>query len=160
MKSKISKPGKEINFYQELSKRDKVHLKYILSPLELAALRHNFLPFNFRFEGKFIYFSSPACKQLMDFTRSKIGFVINRIERERKSVGIPLKLRNTFEDPAEILGLPDYTRKHLCRIECYTMFGIMVLGREYFLNRKEFGKQSIKVIDDLFIKYRCGHLFK
>lgn len=160
MKNKIPKPGKEINFYQEISKRDKVHLKYILSPLELSALRHNFRSFNFRFEGMFIYFSSPACKQLMDFTKAKISFFTNRLDREKKSVSIPRKLRDTFEDPAEILSLPAYVRNNLCRQECYTMFQIMILGREYFLKRKEFGKKSIQTLDNLFASRKCSHLLQ
>lgn len=135
-------------------------LKYILSPLEQAALRHNYQPFNYKFEGGFIYISGFACKQLLDITKTQVSFFTSRMERENKSKDIPRKLREVFEDPAEILSLPAYTRNHLCRLECYSMFKIMLLGRQYFLDRKEFGKKSMQIVNDLFAKHGCSKLFQ
>lgn len=160
MKSKTANRKQEPDFYLELGTKERQHLKYILSPLELSALRHNYKPFNFRFEGQFIFMSTFACKQLLDMTRSQISFFTNRVQRESKSEKIPCKLREAFEDPAEILSLPAYTRNALCRLECYTMFKIMILGRQYFMDRGEFGKKSMQTIDDLFAKHDCEHLFK
>jgi len=148
------------NFYSEISKKDRQYLKHILSPLELATLRHNYKPFNYKIEGVSVYISGFACRQLLQFTKTQVTFFTNRMERENKSKDIPRKLRETFEDPAEILSLPAYTRNRLCNLQCYSMFKIMILGRKYFLERKEFGKQSMKVIDGLFAKYSCDHLFK
>lgn len=159
MKKKVKQP--EIHDLSELKTASASRcLKYILSPLEQAALQHNYKPFNYKFEGQFIYISGFACKQLLDIAKTQVIFFTNRMERENKSKDIPRKLREVFEDPAEILSLPPYTRNHLCRLECYSMFRIMILGRQYFLDRKEFGKQSIKTIDSLFAKYKCEHLFK
>lgn len=141
-------------------KKSQQSLKHILSPLESAALRHNYQPFSYKFEGAFIYISGFACKQLLDFSKIKISFLSNRIDLEIKSRKIPHKLREVFENPAEILSLPAYTRNRLCDLQCYSMFKVMVFGRQYFLDRKEFGKQSIKTLDDLFAKHGCGNLFK
>jgi len=160
MKTKTLTTSKDDNFYSEISKKDRQYLKYILSPLELAALRHNYKPFNYKFVGEFIYISGFACKQLLDITKTQVSFFTNRVQRENESKDIPRKLRETFEDPVEILSLPAYTRNHLCRLQCYSMFKIMILGRQYFLDRKEFGKQSMKMIDGLFEKHGCKHLFK
>lgn len=160
MKSKTAKQKQEPDFYRELGPKERQHLKYILSPLELSALRHNYKPFNFRFEGQFIFMSTFACKQLLELTRSQISFFTNRVQRESKSENIPRKLRDVFEDPAEILSLPAYTRNCLCRLGCFSMFKIMILGRQYFLNRKEFGKKSMQIIDDLFVKHGCSKLFQ
>lgn len=159
MKSKTANRKQEPDFYRELGPKERQHLKYILSPLELSALRHNYKPFNFRFEGQFIFMSTFACKQLLDMTRSQVSFFTNRVQREGKSDKIPRKLRDAFEDPGEILSLPAYTRNCLCRLECYSMFKIMILGRQYFLDRKEFGKKSMKVLDGLFEKHGCSKLF-
>ena len=140
-------------------KKAQQSLKHILSPIERAALRHNYQSFSYKFEGAFIYISGIACKQLLDITKVKVSFLTNRIELENKSQKIPFKLRELFENPSEILSLPAYTRNHLCRLQCYSMFKIMVMGRQYFLDRKEFGKQSIKTIDGLFAKHGCSNLF-
>jgi len=160
MKTKTLTKGKDDSFYSEISRRDRQYLKYILSPLELAALGHSYKPFNYKIEGVFVYISGFACKHLLDFTKAQVTFFTNRMERENKSKDIPRKLREAFEDPAEILSLPAYTRNHLCKLQCYSMFKIMILGRQYFLDSKEFGKKSMKTIDGLFAKHRCLHLFK
>lgn len=160
MKNKTLSQSKDEDFYSEISKKDQQYLKYILSPLELAALRHSYKPFNYKIEGVFVYISGVACRQLLDFTKTQVTFFTNRMERENKSKDVPRKLREVFEDPAEILSLPVYTRNHLCRLECYSMFKIMVLGRQYFLDRKEFGKKSMQIIDDLFAKHSCSKLFQ
>ena len=160
MKTKILIASKDHDFYSEISRRDRQYLKYILSPLELTALRHNYKPFEYKIEGVFVYISGFACRQLMDFTKTQVTFFTNRMERENKSKDIPRKLREVFEDPAEILSLPAYTRNNLCKLQCYSMFKIMVLGRQYFLDKKEFGKKSMQTIDDLFAKHGCSNLFQ
>lgn len=160
MKTKTLTKGKDDNFYSEISRKDRQYLKHIISPLELAALRHSYQPFNYKIEGVFIYISGFACRKLMEFTKTQLTFFTNRMDRENKSKDIPRKLREVFEDPSEIMSLPAYTRNHLCRLECYSMFKIMVLGKQYFLDRKEFGPKSMKVIDGLFAKYKCQHLFQ
>lgn len=47
MKTKILTRGKDDDFYSEISRKDRQYLKHILSPLELAALRHSYKPFNY-----------------------------------------------------------------------------------------------------------------
>lgn len=159
----MKKKVKQIEIY-DLAELKTVHttryLKYILSPLEQAALRHNYKPFNYKIEGVFVYISGFACRELLDFTKTQVTFFTSRMERENKSKDIPRKLREVFEDPAEILSLPAYTRNNLCRLGCYSMFKIMILGRQYFADRKEFGKQSIKTIESLFEKHKCEYLFR
>jgi len=160
MKAKTLNTSKEDNFYSEISKKDRQYLKHILSPLEFAALRNSYKPFNYKIEDVFVYISGFACRQLLDFTKTQVTFFTNQMERENKSKDIPPKLREPFEDPAEILSLPPYTRNHLCRLECYSMFKIMILGRQYFLDHKAFGKKSIQIIDGLFEKHGCSKLFQ
>ena len=140
-------------------RKSQQYLKHILSPLEQAALRHNYKPFSYKFEGASIYISGFACKHLLDISKTKISFLSHRIDLEDKSSKIPLKLREVFENPAEILSLPAYVRNRLCDLQCYSMFKVMVLGRQYFIDGKEFGKQSIKTIDELFAKHGCSNLF-
>jgi hypothetical protein len=160
MKTASKKLNKNKSFYSPISQKERGLIKHLLSPLELSALRHNYQPFNYKCEGNFIYISVPACKQLLTRAKTQLSFFTNRLQIERESQRVPRRLREVFEDPAEILSLPAYTRNHLCRLECYTMLRIMILGRKYFLERKEFGKKSMQIMDDLFKRYKCSHLFR
>lgn len=160
MKTAFKNLSRDKSFYSQISQEERQLVKHVLSPLELSALRHNYQPFNYRCEGSFIYISGQACKQLLTKAKTQLSFFTNRLQIERESKNIPRRLREVFEDPREILSLPTYTRNHLCRLECYTMLRIMILGRNYFLDRKEFGKKSMQTVDNLFAKYNCGHLFK
>lgn len=160
MKTASKNVSKQRSFYSQISLEERHLVKHILSPLELSALKHNYMPFNYKCDGNFIYISGPACKQLLARAKTQLSFFTNRLRIEHESKNVPRMLREIFEDPAEILSLPAYTRNCLCRLECYTILRIMVLGRKYFLNRKEFGKKSIQILDCLFTKYKCGHLFQ
>lgn len=152
--------AKASSLYTEFGKNEQDFLKQILSPLQISALRHNYRPFKYKFQGHFIYISGPACKQLMEFTKEQLRFFTNQVEKDKHYRKIPRKHREVFDDPSEILSLPAYTRNHLCRLQCYSMFKIMVLGRQYFLDKKEFGKKSLQTLDMLFKKHDCGHLFE
>lgn len=159
MKTVSKKLRRGKSFYSQISPQERSLIKHVLSPLELSALRHNYQPFNYKCEGNFIYLSGPACRQLLTRAKAQLSFFTNRLQVERESKGVPRKLREVFEDPAEILSLPAYMRNCLCRLECYTMFKVMILGRQYFLNRKEFGKKSMQVLDGLFERHGCSKLF-
>ncbi|PBQ30545.1 hypothetical protein CNR22_01755 [Sphingobacteriaceae bacterium] len=141
-------------------KRSLPYLKQILSPLELSALRHNYQPFNYKFEGHFIYISGRACKQLLETTKTQLSFFTNQVEKQRYMRSIPRKHREVFEDPAQVLSLPPHLRNKLCNLQIYTLLRIMILGRSYFENHKAFGRKSIKVLEELFENYHCGHLFR
>lgn len=148
------------NLYSQLSKEERRMMQVILSPLEIMAMRHHYKPFHYKFEGKFIYFSGNACSQLAEATKHRVSFMRNRLNIETKSVNVPRRLRETFEDPRIILSLPPFARNRLCHLECYSMLRIMLLGRKYFEKRKEFGPKSMKVLDELFAKHKCAHLFR
>lgn len=140
-------------------KRSPRYLKQILSPLELSALRHNYQPFNYKFEGHFIYISGRACKQLLETTKTQLCFFTNQVEKQRHMRNVQRKHREVFEDPAQVLSLTPYLRNKLCSLQIYSLLRILILGRSYFENHKAFGPKSIKTLEDLFEKYGCGHLF-
>ncbi len=148
------------DLYSQLRKEERRLMQYILSPLELAAMRHDYQPFSYKIEGRFVYFSGYACKKLAESSKERISLVRNRISIENESAGVPRKLRELFEDPREVLSLPAYLRNRLCDLDCYCMLRIMVLGRAYFSGRKEFGPKSMKTLDDLFARHKCQHLFQ
>lgn len=160
MKPKINRPEKKANFLSTLRKEEELCIKHCLSPLELSALRHNFQPFTYKIIGSSLYISRHTCKQLLVNVKNNLSFLTNQLQKERVCKDVPAKHREAFEDPREILSLAPYLRNRLCKLDCYSMLRIMLLGREYFVNRKEFGPKSIKLIDGLFAKYQCSHLFK
>lgn len=145
---------------QKDDKRTLHYLKNLLSPLELSAMRHNYRPFNYKFEGKFVYISGGACKQLMENTKHQLSFFTNQVEKNNYWRKVPRNLREVFEHPGEVLSLPTFVRNRLCDLGCYTMLRIMILGKQYFLDRKEFGPKSLAAIEGLFEKHGCSELFR
>ncbi len=135
-------------------------LKHILSPMEKAALRRGFQPFYYNLNGIKIYVNGHSSRRLLFIVKHKVCLLTFTVEKERKSIDIPLHLREVFDDPAEILGLPAQTRNRLCAIECYSMYTVMQLGRNFFETWAGFGKRSLSALDALFAKHEVTHLFK
>lgn len=160
MKFKSYPNEKKNKFLLTLSKEEELCLKHNISPLQLAALQHNFQPFSYKIEHAFVYISGYACKQLLADVKHNLSFLSNQLQKENACKDVPQNLREVFEDPRQILSLPAYVRNRLCELECYSMLRIMVLGRSYFEARREFGAKSMKIIADLFAKHKCGHLFQ
>lgn len=135
-------------------------LRHVLSPIEKTALRHSFQPFRYNLNGVKIYINGYNSRRLLYSIKDKLDQLNFILTKEQKSVNIPLHLREVFDDPAEILGLPAQVRNRLCAIECYTMYAAMQLGRNFFVNWPGFGKRSVAALDALFSKHNAQHLFK
>jgi len=142
------------------SKQATQTLRYILSPLEQAALRHNYQPFTYKLDGVRIYISSGLCKSLVNITTQKAELLILAIQMEKSAKHIPHKLRDVFDDPRIILALPPRLRSHLCRLQCYTMLAIIQKGRRYFADEQKFSPRAMQTLDALFTKYKSINLFK
>lgn len=105
-------------------------LKYILSPVEKAALRRSFRPFQFNLNGKKIYISDLNNRRLLFIITDKLNLLTFIVKEEQKSTGIPLFLREVLEDPAEILGLPPKlvtTCAPLSAILCIVLFNLVAI---------------------------------
>lgn len=135
-------------------------LRHVLSPLEKAALRRGFQPFRYNLDGVKLCINHYQCRQLLFTIKDKLAFINFIVKKERNSLHIPLRLREVFDDPAEVLGLPAQVRNRLCAIECYSMYSVMQLGRKFFVKWPGFGKRSLTVLDALFSKHNAQHLFK
>lgn len=159
MKSKINQPDRSDKFHLTIRKEEGLCIKHNLSPLQLAALKHNFQPFRYKINRRFVYISHYASKQLLADVKHNLSFLTNQLQKENACREVPDEYREAFEDPRLILSLPAHLRNKLCNLECYSMLRIMMLGRAYFESRKEFGPKSIKTIEELFTKYKCLHLF-
>jgi len=159
MKTKKSPPTVTAEEQLRLEER-KMILGHALSQLELAAIMHDHQPFYYEIGHNLVYFNAAACRKLFDSTAQRISLVRNRLDIERKSANVPRHLREVFEDPTQVMGLPTYVRIRLCRLECYTLLRVMLLGRTYFAARKEFGGKSMAAMDGLFAMHKCSQLFK
>jgi len=135
-------------------------LRHVLSPIEKAAFRRSFQPFRYNLNGAKIYISGRNSRHLLHLLNSKLRFINSIVDKERQSIEIPLHLREVFDDPAQVLGLPAPARNRLCAIECYTLFTAMQLGRKFFLNWRGFGRRSMAALDALFASHNAAHLFK
>lgn len=154
MEKKLSSKRKQLPSLQE-----KGILKHILSPLEQAVMRGKSDPFTYNVEGIDVYISRYTAIQFLLTLKRKIELINAAFEKDYLSKDIPVKFRETFDDPKIVLSLHPLLRKRLCKLECYSLFIIMQRGRKYFIEKQKFSKQSIKTLDTLFAKYKCGNLF-
>jgi hypothetical protein len=153
------RPATKKDFDELKTPAAKKILKHVLSPLEQAVILHNSKPFKFKFSGVFVYVSGFACKQLLLDVTQKLHLVNHLMQKDRLSPGIAFALRETLDDPAEVLSLNPRLRNRLCRIKCYTMFAIMQKGKQYF-HEQNFSDQFVRTIQALFAKHGCSNLFK
>lgn len=157
------------NLKNEISDKDIASLKTktaktlltpILSPIELAALNRKWQPFTYNLAGLKIYISGLHCKQLLVSTMNKLQRLNVAVAKDKFSQGIPVKLRETFDDPKVVLSLNPVLRNKLCKLECYSLFTIMQKGKSFFEIEQKFSVQHVKTIEGLFAKYKLGKLFK
>lgn len=156
------------NFHNEISDKDiaslktkasKVLLTPILSPLEYKALNKKWQPFTYKIAELSIYISATHCKHLLIATLHKLQRLNAAVTKDKLSQGIPVKLRETFDDPRIVLSLHPSLRNKLCKLECYNLFSIMNKGRDFFETEQKFSKQNMKTLNALFVKYKCDSLF-
>lgn len=141
------------------TKAAKVLLIPILSPLEQTALNKKWQPFTYKIADLKIYISALHCKHLLISTLQKLQRLNAAVTKDKLSQGIPINLRETFDDPKIVLSLNPPLRNRLCKLECYTLFTIMQKGKVFFQQQK-FSKAQINAIEDLFLKYKLAKLFK
>ncbi|MGZ4061407.1 MAG: hypothetical protein ACXVP0_00480 [Bacteroidia bacterium] len=135
-------------------------LRHVLSPIEKAALRRGFQPFRYNLNGVKVYINGYNSRRLLYRIKDKLDQLNFIVNKERNSANIPLHLREVFDDPSEILGLPTHVRNRLCTIECYSMYAVIKLGRDFFKNWPGFDKRSLAALDALFAKHNSENLFK
>jgi hypothetical protein len=152
-------PDWESEYYSELSTKEKQLIAQIISPLEAAATRY-MGPFFYTIDHQPVYFNDFASKELREGLKARISIVHNRQVVETHCVGVPIAAREAFEDPREVMGLPNYLRNHLCNMDCHNMLRIKALGRLYFEKQTELGPKSIQTLMELFARHGCEHLFK
>jgi hypothetical protein len=134
-------------------------LVLLLSPLEQALVNHAGRPFTYLCNGLPLYVSAGACRQLLDGITQRLQLLESLQLAESRRQNIPHHLRELFDDPAEVFSLPPYLRVRLVAMECYTMLSIIHRGRSFFAGQKGFGSRSLHVLDELFAKHNCSHLF-
>ena len=72
-------------------------LKYVLSPVETAAVQHRFQSFQFNVNGKEIYISAQNSRRLLFLIKYKLDLLTFLEIKEQKSGNIPLNLRDVFD---------------------------------------------------------------
>ncbi len=150
--------GQGSAFYSELGATEKRLIAQIISPLEAAAAHYQG-PFFFFIDNQHVYFNAFASKELLNGLKERISIVRNRQVVETHAVGVPKEAREAFEDPREVMSLPDYLRNFLCEMDCHNMLRLKALGRLYFEKHTKLGPKSIQTLDELFTRHGCGHLF-
>ncbi len=142
-----------------ISAQEKSSLKSLLSPLEEAVLYGNSNPFVYKLGDTGVYISRYTAAELLHCISRKIELVKAARKKDELAKNIPLKHRETFDDPKIVLSLHPLLRNRLCKLECYSLYAIMLKGRTYFMKEQNFSKKNMQILDGLFAKYKCGDLF-
>ncbi len=162
MKNRQKQPGTISKDELALLRSQKAHkaLQHILSPLELAAIKSLYQPFTYTYNRTTLYVNESDCKHLAWITRQKINLINGIIYKDNHGEGIPVNLRKAFTDPREVLAFPSRLRNVLINSGCSTLLDIILKGRSFFLEDRKLSKHSLSLLDALFLKYRCIHLFQ
>lgn len=144
---------------QPLTILERSNVKQILSPLEEQVLFGKPDPFIYDFDGRSIYVSRYMAKELLNCILLKIELIKTAQEKDLDLAKVPFKYREALDDPKIVLSLTPLLRNRLCKLEFYSLYKIMKKGRTYFERELNFSKKYMRLLDELFAKYKCGDLF-
>lgn len=135
-------------------------LKHILSPLELAALRHDYKSFVYPYNGIDVTIGSEENKALLCFSCDKIKFFTRVVTKVRAGQAHKLPRHKKFLS-SNIMAhhLPVYLVNRLRGQGCETIFHIAKRGRKRISQMRGIGKAALNELDKLFTKNGCPNLF-
>jgi hypothetical protein len=159
MKKTVKQPANDF-FIGYTNKHSQAILKHLLSPLELAALKRRYKAFQYTMNGASVSITVETCKQLLFFTRNKINFFSEVLQRESYNHKMSVSIPKLLDDPKVVLSLPPHLRNILIgRLNCYNLFDVLQIGRKQLSQTRRLGKGGLKALDNLFEEHNCGHLF-
>jgi hypothetical protein len=142
------------------NKQSRAILKHLLSPLELEAFKRRYKAFPYNMEDASVFITAATCKQLLNVTRNKINFFSELLQQESGDQQTLIFLPKLLDDPKVILSLPPHLRNILVgRLDCHNLFDVVQIGRKQLSQTRGLGKGGLKMLDNLFTAYNCGHLF-
>ena len=136
-------------------------LLHFLSPLELAAYRHQFKKFIYQLDGLPLEIDARMCRQLFFQARHHANecrdlLLASRMKLLKQS---DEKIRQFLTRPLKHQGLPAPLCHLLTENSCYTMADVAAKGVRGLSGMHGMGKARVTQVMNLFMENNCGSLF-
>lgn len=133
---------------------------HFLSPLELAAYKHQFRPFKYNLDGVILEIEVHTSKQLYWHSKRHIITLRDLLQKSKQKI---LKhdpeLKRFLHKPLKHHNLPTRIHHILKGNNCYNMAEVAQKGEARLKRMRGMGKIQIAHIMKLFIDNGCGDLF-
>lgn len=145
----------------EVLRNDKHQLlAHLLSPIERAAITHNYSSFGYSINNTNIQISHQACKQLRQITIVKIGLFTKLLnDSALYLVGDDARIQLFLDTPIEYHHFPTHLFHALKQNDCHTMRHVITLGRSRIARSRNIGKVAMQLLHQLLQKHKCEFLF-
>lgn len=135
-------------------------LLHFLSPLELAAYKHQFRPFKYNLDGLTLEIEVHASKQLYWHSKRRITSLRDLLQKSKQKI---LKqdpeIWRFLHKPIKNHKLPTRIYHILKGNNCYNMAEVAQKGESGLKRMRGMGKTHITTIMNLFIDNGCASLF-
>lgn len=135
-------------------------LLHFLSPLELAAYKHQFRPFKYNLDGVTLEIEVHTSKQLYWHSKRHVTALRDLLQKSKQKI---LKqepeLKHFLHKPIKHHNLPTRIYHILKGNNCYNMADVAAKGEHGLKRMRGMGKIQIAYIMKLFIDNGCGDLF-
>ncbi len=135
-------------------------LLHFLSPLELAAYKHQFRPFKYNLDGLTLEIEVHASKQLYWHSKRRITSLRDLFQKSKQKI---LKqdpeIWRFLHKPIKNHKLPTRIYHILKGNNCYNMAEVAQKGESGLKRMRGMGKTHITTIMNLFIDNGCASLF-
>ncbi len=160
MKTKV-KPKQKTREYIISKVADERIQSLLLSPIELAAYKAEYKPFQFTIEGINFDITPELCRDLMQLHFTRLRHFHEFVDKLIKT--------KLYSDPkhAKFLLAPLKDHKLSARVyhclyanDCATMSDVLKLGKRGILHIRGIGNSAIEEIKALLVKNDCGSLLE
>ena len=135
-------------------------LLHFLSPLELAAYKHQFQPFKYNLDGITLEIEVHTSKQLYWHSKRRIISLRDLLQKSKQKVlKQNTELRHFLHKPLKQHNLPTRIYHLLKGNGCYNMIDVSAKGEHGLKRMRGMGKIQVTYIMNLFIDNGCGDLF-
>lgn len=135
-------------------------LLHFLSPLELAAYKHQFQPFKYNMDGLMLEIEPHVCRELYWQSKRHATFLRGLLQKSKQKIlKQDAEVWRFLHKPLKQHNLPTRIYHILKGNNCYNMAEVAQKGEHGLKRMRGIGKTHIITIMNLFIDNGCGELF-
>lgn len=160
MKKEVKLQSKVKGLGENETPENNPQLIHYLSPLELAAYKHPFQAFTYYLEGETLHIETHIARQIYYTSRKHVAVLRSILQRSRqKTLKQDVQIRRFLNLPLKNHGLPTRVYHVLRQNDCQNLADVANKGETELKRMRGMGKDSMRLIMNLFIDNGCGSLF-